>query len=165
MHSLPFIRPCTTPSLELECNYNANKNDEFLVLDISSKDAKKIINEYNGDISLFRGHLGLTSSKSGRYLPYLLSIQDSTEVQHSTLLFQLLTMNSTTTTSSSNNKRNMNTQKTKKENADDEDSSTNLQQNQQETTKRIQKIQQMDLNKKNKRMSTTSSNRNKKKKK
>ena len=146
MHSLPLIRPCTTPSLECPTTTTNNSATEFLALDISSKDAKQIINEYNGDISLFRGHLGLTTS-TGKYLPYLLSIQDSTEVHHSTLLFQLLTMNRTTTTTTTTTSS----------------SSSSLHQQQKEA-KRIQKIQEKDSNKKNVRISPSSS-RNKKKRK
>jgi hypothetical protein len=79
-HDLPLIRPSSITYSEHELG------DIFI--DSSSGDARKIVNALDGDLTRFRGHLGI--SVIDKKLPLLLEIRDEAEVKASNLLFQTL---------------------------------------------------------------------------
>jgi hypothetical protein len=78
-HSLPLVHP----SKEATTIPLGN-----LLMDKTSSDTGKILNEYGGDLRKFQGHLGLVLKNA--YIPLLLDIQEDAEVQNSQLLLQVL---------------------------------------------------------------------------
>jgi hypothetical protein len=78
-HDLPLIRPSST--------YTEHKLGDIFI-DSSSGDARKIVNALDGDLTRFRGHLGI--SVIDKKLPLLLEIRDEAEVKAPNLLFQTL---------------------------------------------------------------------------
>mmetsp|Transcript_21594 Transcript_21594/g.60116 ORF Transcript_21594/g.60116 Transcript_21594/m.60116 type:complete len:220 (+) Transcript_21594:305-964(+) len=72
MHTFPFIQPSAK-----FVDYPLGK----LYLDTKSGDTKTILNQFKGDISQFRGHLGI--SIADHYVPILMEIRDANELTSS----------------------------------------------------------------------------------
>ena len=79
MHDLPLV---TASSRCTE--YSVGQ----IFVNPTSAGGAKIVKKLNGDMSRFRGHLGV--SVEGKKLPLLIDIQDSNEVKSSDLIFQAL---------------------------------------------------------------------------
>jgi hypothetical protein len=78
-YSLPFVQPSKNPSTIPVGN---------ILMDTTSSDTSKILNEYGGDLRKFQGYLGLALTNA--YIPLLLDIQEAAEVHDSQLLLQVL---------------------------------------------------------------------------
>jgi hypothetical protein len=78
-HELPLIRPSTTP-----VSYSLGD----LKMDPSSSETKNILDGLNGNLTKYRGHLGI--SAEDKNIPFLLEIREPTEVMDSDLLLQAL---------------------------------------------------------------------------
>jgi hypothetical protein len=78
-YSLPFVYPSKNPTIIPLGN---------ILMDMSSSDTSKILNEFSGDLRQFQGHLGLVLKNT--YLPLLLDIQEADEMNNPQLLLQVL---------------------------------------------------------------------------
>jgi len=78
-YRLPFIRPSQTPKTVPVGQ---------VIMDASSADTQKIVNVLGGDLTKFRGHIGI--GKQHQWPPYLLDIRAPTDVPEPEILLEAL---------------------------------------------------------------------------